>query len=316
MFFVSLICLLLSARQQFHVNSFVLRSPNQSVNVRIKHYVYPKNRKYRDSRLLLNVGENDRSEEYRKESERLQKLAQAIRDSIPEEKSMNEEKASAINQKIMTEEKSKSDNTNTSDDDKVGYRLYIDIGREPGTWMDPRWGASGKRIEFSVDVNFCKNAISTDKEIQKRMDAAKPNNLGLLPSRSNSSQSKNVFLLESSKVARLRNGFDSMKCFGGAYRLDDDVGNKGGRIQQSTLRFFIDVNGKEDSTYGDISIPAGCLYFSLPCFGNNLSQLSTKEGIVTIREMGWNTGWRREESRIVGTFRVLPIEQAKRRDKF
>ena len=61
MFFVSLIYLLLSARQQFHVNSFVLRSPNQTVNVHIKHYVYPKNRKYRDSRLLLNLKKTKRN---------------------------------------------------------------------------------------------------------------------------------------------------------------------------------------------------------------------------------------------------------------
>eukprot|EP00956_Cyclotella_meneghiniana_P008937 scaffold12269_cov41-Cyclotella_meneghiniana.AAC.3 len=30
----------------------------------------------------------------------------------------------------------------------------VDIGREPDTWMDPRWGASGHRIEFTLDVSF------------------------------------------------------------------------------------------------------------------------------------------------------------------
>jgi len=68
--------------------------------------------------------------------------------------------------------------------------------------------------------------------------------------------------------------------------------------------------------YSDIFVPKGCLYFSLPCFGNSVSQLSTKEGPLTVRQMGWHTGWRREESRMVGMFRALPIEQAKRRDGF
>ncbi len=318
MFCISLIFFCLSTRNPFHAYSFVLKSPIDSVKVLIRHDVHLKNKKHRNPRLFLNREERDRSEEYRKESERLQKLAQSIRNSIPEEKMKKEEKANAISQEIMTSNtnESKTSINTTTDDEKVGYRLYIDIGREPGTWMDPRWGASGKRIEFSMDVYFCKNTSITDKEIQKRMDAAKSNNMGLLPARSDSSKKIKTFALESSKVARLRNGFDQMKCFGGAYRLDDDVGNFGGRIQQSTLRFFIDVKGKSDSSYGDITIPPGCLYFSIPCFGNKLSQLSSKEGIVTIREMGWNTGWRREESRIVGTFRVLPIDQAKRRDKF
>jgi hypothetical protein len=44
--------------------------------------------------------------------------------------------------------------------------------------------------------------------------------------------------------------------------------------------------------------------------------MSTKEGIVTVREMGWHTGWRREESRIVGVVRAIPIERARRRDGF
>ena len=73
---------------------------------------------------------------------------------------------------------------------------------------------------------------------------------------------------------------------------------------------------RKSHTNSDIYVPKGCLYFSLPCFGGKISQLSTKEGPVTIRQVGWNTGWRREESRIVGTFKAVPIEDAKRRDGF
>ena len=40
------------------------------------------------------------------------------------------------------------------DDVESVYRQYNDIGREDGTWMDPKWGASGRRIEFTVDVCF------------------------------------------------------------------------------------------------------------------------------------------------------------------
>ena len=104
-----------------------------------------------------------------------------------------------------------------------------------------------------------------------------------------------------------------MKCNGGAYRMDTS-GNR------QTIRFYVDSEGKEDASFGDITIPTGGLYFSLPCFGGNInvpfSQLSSKEGIVTVRQMGWNTGWRREESRIVGIFYAKPIEEARKRDGF
>eukprot|EP00957_Ditylum_brightwellii_P002661 204828-Ditylum_brightwellii.AAC.1 len=35
-----------------------------------------------------------------------------------------------------------------------GYCLCIDIRRKDGTWMDPRWGVSGKLIEFTIDIDF------------------------------------------------------------------------------------------------------------------------------------------------------------------
>lgn len=85
----------------------------------------------------------------------------------------------------------------------------------------------------------------------------------------------------------------------------------------STLRFCISVAGTKD---GDVIIPEGLIYFALPYFGiqgsTNTMALSTKEGTITVKQMGWNTGWRREESRILGVFRAVPLVKAKTRDKF
>jgi hypothetical protein len=50
-------------------------------------------------------------------------------------------------------------------------------------------------------------------------------------------------------------------------------------------------------------------------FMNSLTQLSKKDGIVSVRQGGWNTGWYRQQSRIVGIFRAVSItDQVKRRD--
>jgi hypothetical protein len=181
----------------------------------------------------------------------------------------------------------------------VDYRLDIDIGRESGTWMDPRWGASGKRIEFTLDVRFAATALAGE-EVKELM--VKDNFGG---------KSSPAYILQTAENARLRNGYEKMKCFGGGYRIDTDAKNE-------VARFYVKLEGTpaESSSYGDVSIPAGCLYFSIPVFGGRISQLSSKEGLITVRQVGWHTGWRREESRIVGTFRAKPILDARRRDKF
>jgi hypothetical protein len=199
--------------------------------------------------------------------------------------------------------------------DSIGYRLYVDIGREDGTWMEPRWGASGKRIECTIDVSFLlpSSPVSTDQD----SSLANEEITGNMVKDNLSGTSSSVRILHSAPKARLRNGFDEMNVNGGGYRID--VGeNKGQRMPSSnTARFYLDVNGTEEmTTFGDISIPKGCLYFSLPCFGSNVKNLSSKEGIVTVRQIGWHTGWRRVESRIIGVFRVVPIDKAKARDGF
>ncbi len=242
------------------------------------------------------------------EVEELLARAKAIRDSLPKEESLlgNAMDDDAGNSSTAIESENKASSS-------INYRLYFDIGREDGTWMDPTWGRSGKRIEGSVDVSFQIPPINADDAGIPNVDPslADESIVSKMVKDNLSGKSTAVRILEPSPNARLRGGFDTMKCYSGGYRLD---------IQKraSTARFFLDVEGTEgsDGNYGDIFIPKGCLYFSLPCFNNNVRQLSSKEGIVTVRQMGWHTGWRREESRIVGVFRAVPLEQAKKKDKF
>lgn len=204
---------------------------------------------------------------------------------------------------------------NYDDDDKeeevaagVEYRLYIDVGREDGTWMDPRWGASGKRIPFTLDVRLLDTTtannhppLGPDKRLVQAM--VRDNSMG---------KSSPVYSIQTGAHARLRDGFDRMLCYGGAYRIDLANG-------RYTIRMVLEVDGtKADQNYmyGDVSIPPGFLYLSLPCFGGNISQLSTKEGPVTVRQSGWHTGWRRKESRILGVFTAKPLAEAKRIDSY
>jgi hypothetical protein len=163
--------------------------------------------------------------------------------------------------------------------------------------MDSRWAASGRRIEFTLDVRFAEDRTA-DADAGGRIvsdNIAGP-------------KTATKCLLVASR-GRLNKGFNEMKCHNGAYRID--LSKQGG-----TVRFFIGTDGTPPKTATDVWIPSGDLHFSLPVFGNNLARLSQKEGIVSVRQMGWNTGWRRVESRIVGVFRAVRLDEAKRRDGF
>eukprot|EP00591_Stephanopyxis_turris_P004402 CAMPEP_0195522082 /NCGR_PEP_ID=MMETSP0794_2-20130614/20008_1 /TAXON_ID=515487 /ORGANISM="Stephanopyxis turris, Strain CCMP 815" /LENGTH=256 /DNA_ID=CAMNT_0040651765 /DNA_START=297 /DNA_END=1067 /DNA_ORIENTATION=+ len=242
------------------------------------------------------------------EAERLLAKARQLRESIGETidtTPSNTDAVASTSKAIDAEEE--------NNNGMIDYRLYLDIGREEGTWMDPTWGASGKRIEFTMDVSFASTVsqptpLSKDDDVAKRM--VKDNFGGV------SSGVRNVV---TAKDARLRGGFDKMKVMGGGYRIDTDPKKRG----SSTVRFHVLVAGTEgSSSYGDISVPKGCLHFSIPCFGSGnhdrmMENLSKKDGWpITVRQTGWHTGWRREESRIVGVFRALPMKEAKVRDLF
>jgi hypothetical protein len=245
------------------------------------------------SALCAKTKNNDAS----MEAARLLARAKEIRESIPEQ-------TEALT--VVTDEF--DDQTSSTSTTAAGYRLYCDVGREDGTWMDPRWGASGRRVEFTVDVEF---ALSFADEMGADGSLANDETCEKMVKDNFGGKSSQVRTVKSLKSARLRGGFDEMRCNGGGYRIDVGGGN-------SVCRFFLECDGtpKRGGTFGDVWIPKGCLYFSIPCFGNSVTNLSAKEGPITVRQIGWHTGWRREESRIVGVFRAKKLEEARKIDKY
>ena len=242
------------------------------------------------------------------EAERLLAKAKALRESLPT--SSAAPNANVIQGKIASDfslSENQSDNS---------FRLYLDIGREKGTWMDPRWGASGRRIECTLDVSFAKDEQQNDDaspspEQQQLLASETADRLLKTVTNTKSSLSP-VYKLQTAPYARLRGGFDKMAIQEGGFCIESTPS-----ASSSTLRFCISVAGTKD---GDVIIPEGLIYFALPYFGiqssTNTMALSTKEGTITVKQMGWNTGWRREESRILGVFRAVPLEKAKTRYKF
>ncbi|EKX40262.1 hypothetical protein GUITHDRAFT_75776 [Guillardia theta CCMP2712] len=62
----------------------------------------------------------------------------------------------------------KLDRKNLQVDPLAGTRwlLKLDIGREPGTWMDARWGASGQRVRVAIAVEMQRDGSVRPVEYQ------------------------------------------------------------------------------------------------------------------------------------------------------
>mmetsp|Transcript_19289 Transcript_19289/g.21535 ORF Transcript_19289/g.21535 Transcript_19289/m.21535 type:complete len:346 (-) Transcript_19289:105-1142(-) len=265
-----------------------------------------------DSDTENDDNDNNTSELY-KEAQELMARAKAIRDSLPPEEREKMEREKIEKEKEIAskvEEEKIEDERTVVLGPSVGYRLSIDLGRESGTWMDPQWGRSGARIDFTVDVAFLLPENNNNDSIDPSL-ANKDVMSNMV--KDNLTGKSSVVRVVSCPLQRacMREGLGyQMECNGGGYRVDFDD-NKNSN-QSSTARFYLDVEGTSTSSvglvYGDIFVPEGQLYFSLPCFSRSVERLSTREGIVTVRQYGWHTGWRRLESRIVGTFRAKPLK--------
>jgi len=118
----------------------------------------------------------------------------------------------------------------------LACRVTLNVGREPGTWMPPEWGASGARLSLPMDVRFSDEPIDCDE-----------------PS-----------FLERGRTARVY-------CEGGSFvgpQGEIVVEAKGGawsaapsdRCGEHAFRFFIDF--PDEATRNDVSLPAGRVYFS------------------------------------------------------
>lgn len=239
-------------------------------------------------RIALGASLNEKGDTYRREAEALRQKANELRSQIGESSQVGDAEATTLTAPMLSK-------WNVQEPDSSGedYRLYVDIGREDGSWMDPRWASSGRRIEFSLDVRFTDIEATDDNRIVSD-NIAGPK-----------TRTKCLF---SASHGRLNGGFNEMECHHGAYRVDQSK-------QGGTARFYVTVNGTVPKATTDAWIPDGDLQFSLPVFGR-IAKLSAKEGIVSVRQVGWHTGWRRMESRIVGVFRAVRLADARARDGF
>jgi hypothetical protein len=134
--------------------------------------------------------------------------------------------------------------------DNTRWKVAYTIGREPGTWMPPEWGASGERLRFQVVLDFTNTPADSRDEffmggstkICKVVDAFSfPTGVG------KSSVGRKPLAVEAT----------------GAYGVAREKGPAGTDL----LRFYIQFDQDVFNEHTDVYIPAGrvygtCGYFS------------------------------------------------------
>jgi len=125
--------------------------------------------------------------------------------------------------------------------DGTHWKVMLNIGREPGTWMPKTWGVSGERLLLSLEVKFTEDQLYEREEFLNGVGGAKivhvvQNKLTLGPS-----------MTEGSKVVTVKDG---------GWKIGKGEGPMGTDI----LRFFVEVTNQVGHQGGDIYCPQGRIY--------------------------------------------------------
>ena len=186
----------------------------------------------------------------------------------------------------------------------------FDLGREDGTWMPPRWAASGARYEFSLDVKLggsASVAAAAEKEGAASV-AAWFDSRAARGSRSASKETRRdkylggdgsggVVVLEGRQPTRPK-----IRNYPAPFTVVPGCWTRAGKVNDGSLKLWMQV-GDEGVEFEDLALPPGeRLFMTAPAWGRTLSN---RGGVVSVRV---NAIWR-TEYRIVGRWKAVPIEQ-------
>ncbi len=132
------------------VSGFQLLPTDKSLYTTVSRHHHNILRQHTRGRRALFNAANEASTE----AERLLSKAKAIREELEGDSTRDSKQIMEGKSPIQIQSEFCLPATTTSSASNNNYRLYLDVGSEPGTWMDPRWGVSGRRRECTIDVSF------------------------------------------------------------------------------------------------------------------------------------------------------------------
>lgn len=125
--------------------------------------------------------------------------------------------------------------------DNTRWRIMLNIGREPGTWMPKTWGISGERLLMNLEIEMTPEALFDYDEFLNGRSGAKTlravgNQLTVAPT-----------MKEGSRKVRVNNG---------GWRISLGEGPMGTDV----LRFYFDIAEEVRHKGSDVYSPAGRVY--------------------------------------------------------
>ncbi|KAL3932856.1 MAG: hypothetical protein SGBAC_010656 [Bacillariaceae sp.] len=227
--------------------------------------------------------------------------AEAVVRVVAEEK---EEEAVSTQQQQQSSTTSQAEHLRRLDDTR--WRVMLNIGREPGTWMPKEWGASGDRLHLHLELEFSSDSLlATTEEGEEVKDENKNNKMkdpgdDFLNGRSNTKVLK-VVQNEGSMSPTMTEGSRKVRVKNGGWR----VAPFEGPMATTVLRFYVELEEQASHQESDVWCPAGrvyctCGYFpmyhdpitglvstcSIPTSGStsNISPVSLKEALKEEQE--------------------------------
>ena len=126
--------------------------------------------------------------------------------------------------------------------DDTRWRLMLNVGRVPGTWMPKTWGASGEKLHLKLEVEF------TAEELYEREDFFN----GL----SDGSKVLRVIKNEASLAPCMTEGGRTVRVVDGGWR----VASHEGPLGTSVLRFYFNIEEETRHLGSDVYLPCGRVY--------------------------------------------------------
>ena len=143
--------------------------------------------------------------------------------------------------------------------DNSRWRLMLNIGREPGTWMPKTWGVSGERLLMNLEMEFTSQQSYDSEEFLNGMDGAKV---------------LHIVHNEANIAPSMKEGGRSVRVSDGAWR----VAPKEGPMGTSVMRFYLELEEEALHQGSDVYCPVGRIYCTCGYF--------PMEGRTKMNELG------------------------------
>ncbi|KAG7349823.1 hypothetical protein IV203_012420 [Nitzschia inconspicua] len=147
--------------------------------------------------------------------------------------------------------------------DNTRWRLMLNVGREPGTWMPKTWGISGDRLYLNLEMEFTEDHLYERDEFFNGVSGSKV--LHIIHNEGNLAPS----MLEGGRRVRIRDG---------GWRVVPNEGPMGTTV----LRFYFDLEEETRHQGSDVYLPSGrvyctCGYFPMAGRSGAHGEESTRE---------------------------------------